>query len=101
VIGDVLELGECADDIHFAIGKACGLAGLSALFTFGKYAEQIARGAYASGMKKEAVFVNGDLSDPTKTAKDILNFSTADDIILFKASHSTEIGRIIDEIKSL
>jgi UDP-N-acetylmuramoyl-tripeptide--D-alanyl-D-alanine ligase len=101
VIGDVLELGDLSDDIHYAIGKACALSGISALFTFGGFADKIALGAYSSGMKKDTVFINANSDDPEKTARDILGFAKADDIILFKASHSTGIGRIIDEIKNL
>ena len=101
VIGDVMELGDRAGDIHFSIGKACAEYGISLLFTFGEYASKIAEGALAAGFKKENVYVNSDPRNPYETARTIVSHCRCDDIILFKASHRTGMHRIIKAIEQI
>ena len=101
VIGDVLELGGKADDIHFSIGKSCAESDISLLFTFGEYAKKIAEGATAAGFKNENVYVNSDPRNPYETARMIVSHCLCDDIILFKASHRTGMHRIIKAIEEI
>lgn len=101
VLGDILELGNESKYIHEAVGKACVKHGVDELYTFGTLANDIAVGAVNEGFDRNNVYINPDLSDPGKTAKAISDNSRPGDMILFKASHKTDIYRIIAELKRL
>lgn len=96
VLGDMLELGEKSEDLHKEVGHRVAKLGFDKLFTFGPLAESIALGATDSGMDKNSIFKNPDLTRPEKTAKQIRLLCRDDEIILCKASHAVEMGRILD-----
>ncbi|MBQ3017292.1 MAG: UDP-N-acetylmuramoyl-tripeptide--D-alanyl-D-alanine ligase [Clostridia bacterium] len=98
VIGDILELGNETERIHFELGKLAAGAGLSKLYVFGKNAEIVKAGAVKNGMTQDAVFVNVDTDYPETTANQIIN-NSSNETILFKASHNLKLERIIDILK--
>jgi UDP-N-acetylmuramoyl-tripeptide--D-alanyl-D-alanine ligase len=97
VLGEMRELGEHADRLHFETGKkAADCAEL--LFTVGR--SLLAEGACSNGMKGENITVLGDdcYSDAAyKISKKI----KAGDCILFKASRSMKFENLIDELKKI
>jgi UDP-N-acetylmuramoyl-tripeptide--D-alanyl-D-alanine ligase len=95
VLGDMLELGENSEQYHRSIGKACANAGLSRLYTFGKYARVIADGAISGGMRAELISTNEDMSARHITAEEIMRSSLEGDVILFKASNAVGLDRVI------
>ncbi len=99
VLGDMLELGEHSEQLHCKIGEAVHSYGFSRLYTFGKLAQKIADAAKRSGMKPENIFTNCDLSAPEITAEQIFKSCEAGEIILFKASHEIDAGRICECLK--
>ena len=98
VLGDMLELGEFAYELHERIGAEAARANLSKLYTFGQFAEIIKLGAVRAGMSDGCVFANTDISAPEKTAKQILD-NSSDETVIFKASNKLKLGRIIDILK--
>ena len=93
VLGDMLELGSKTEYLHEKIGKEAFLHGINQLYAFGVYAPFIAKGALDAGMPRERIFINTDPLSPNVTAKQIAN-SYHGELILVKASHRLNIGRI-------
>jgi hypothetical protein len=75
--------------------------GFDKLFTFGKAASYIARGARDAGMKEERIYENPDVDLPEITARQICCACTDDEIILCKASHSIKAYRIYEFVEKL
>ena len=98
-LGDVLELGESAKDIHEQIGRVAAGLGIGHLYLFGDYAEDVWRGAVKSGMNKDDIFVNTDVGSPEISINQILSNHSKNEIILFKASHKLRLDKIADLIK--
>ncbi len=99
LIGDILELGSMTKEIHRKIGAECAEKNLKHLYLFGVYSDFIKEGAIGSGMDECCIFVNKDTSRPKITAEKIFKNHIAGEIILFKASHALELGRILELLK--
>jgi len=95
LIGDMLELGEKSNALHYYVGSECAKHSLKNLYAFGKYADELARGAIENGMSPKNVFVNRDASNPELSARQIKE-SYAGETLLVKASHSINAHRIIE-----
>ncbi|MBF0252241.1 MAG: UDP-N-acetylmuramoyl-tripeptide--D-alanyl-D-alanine ligase [Candidatus Omnitrophica bacterium] len=91
VAGDMLELGEESDILHFKTGKNIHLSGAEFLFSYGEKGKVIAQGAISSGMKKENVF---SFMDIDKLACKIKQISKKDDVILVKGSRKLKMEGI-------
>ena len=98
-LGDILELGELASDIHERIGNEAGSLGIGRLYLYGKYAEATAKGAIDRGMRPDDIFINPDLSSPEISVNQIKQHHKHGEIILFKASHKLRLDKIADLIK--
>lgn len=101
VIGDVLELGSMAKDIHERIGSMAVKHGIDKLYAFGTYAEDTARGALRAGLCPSRIFINTDRSAPQITAEQILKALVNGETVLVKGSHALHTERIIDYLKKL
>lgn len=99
LIGDILELGERSEEIHHQIGQSLALAGLKHLFIYGNNAKYVADGAISSGFPCDRLFINNDLDSPHLTATQIIDNHVNDELILFKASHATNLVKILALIK--
>ena len=98
LIGDIFELGDRSEQIHYEIGKLLASANLKYIFLLGKHIKSTARGAIDYGFEKECIFIY-DLNTPREIiAKHILNKLTAQDALLAKASHGVELKSIIEII---
>jgi len=103
LLGDILELGKFAEEIHYNLGRQISSYPLRHLFLYGKYAGAIMEGAIYGGMDKSLIFANRNTSSPYKTAFDIARTADKSEVILMKASHNVNIkriARILEEIKS-
>lgn len=100
LLGDILELGEDTERIHREIGAMAYKFGLCKLYLYGSYSVFTAAGAKEAGMPEQNIFTNTDTENPDKTAKDIIENHSENEIILFKASHKLNLPKIIDTIKS-
>ena len=90
VLGDMLELGDLAADLHFEIGreaaKNCDL-----LITMGAMSRQVADGALAGGMEDEAVRI---VTDHRAAAALVLERAGRRDRILVKGSRGMKMEKV-------
>lgn len=94
VLGDMLELGQYAPDVHEQVGrKAAEVADL--LFTVGERAKFIAKGAGGKGMEKNRIF---EFCTSDEAAKSIQEKIQEEDIILIKGSRAIKMEKIVKEI---
>ena len=93
LLGDMLELGEESEGLHYSIGFEVARHNFKKLYAFGSFSRAMAAGARDGGMDKSNIFVNQNLTKPELTAKAIIE-SYDGETILAKASHSVKIDRI-------
>ncbi len=96
VVGDMLELGERSQELHFEIGGAVVKAKIDILISVGELAKKISEGACHYGMdKKNMLNFNSNL----ETAECILSILKKGDTILVKGSRKMRMEEIIEKIK--
>ena len=93
VLGDMLELGSLSEKVHREIGEELVENKFDTLIAIGKLGKFIADGARDAGMKE--VYVVDRHED---AAKKILELVRDGDTILFKASHTMHMEKIIELI---
>lgn len=94
VLGDMLELGKYAPEIHSQVGrKVAEVADF--LFAVGERAKFIAEGAKAKGMKKDRVF---EFCTSDEAGKPLQDKIEEGDIILIKGSRAMKMEKIVKEI---
>ena len=98
LIGDMLELGSYAEGAHKELGALAARLGIDKIFAFGVWAEAVALGAVSAGFSKDSIFINGDISRPDITARQILDRCDATDTVLLKASRGTRLERVTEAI---
>ncbi|MCC3434416.1 MULTISPECIES: UDP-N-acetylmuramoyl-tripeptide--D-alanyl-D-alanine ligase [unclassified Microcoleus] len=100
VLGTMKELGERAIEFHRQVGKAARDLNLDALFVFADFEEAAAMAAGAAGVPFVEI---GDITAPDgreDLAKRLLGFVEKGDRILFKASHSVELNRVVQKFRA-
>lgn len=95
VLGDMLELGEKSPELHRSVGAYFASKGGRLLFTFGERASEIAAAAVKGGVAQESVYVNRDKDCPEITGEMLIHGLKTGDVVLFKASRSMALERII------
>ena len=90
ILGDMLELGDFAEEEHRAVGAVAATSGLDELAIVGKLAPWIAEGARDAGF-------TGDLSffDEAEAAHAVLDRFGPGDAVLMKASRGVELERAL------
>lgn len=100
VLGTMKELGEKSIEFHRQVGKAARDLNLDALFIFADFESAAAMAAGAAGLP----FVElGDIAAQQgreDLAKRLLEFVENGDRLLFKASHSVELNRVVEIIRA-
>lgn len=99
VLGDILELGSSAEEIHIALGKAAAKAGIKKLYPFGKYADFVAKGAISEGHEKSTIFVNTDTENHEKTAREVIENTECGELVLVKGSRALQTELITGYIQ--
>lgn len=100
VLGDMKELGESTDALHFSLGEYAARAGTDTVITFGELAKNIADGAISAGMHKDSVISLEDIGE--EETSDLLGkILKRGDVILVKASRSMRGERVIELLKKL
>ena len=101
LLGDMLELGDFSDALHYSVGEHFGAMGVR-LFTFGESAERIADGA--------AKHLNSDMitrscattdEDAARVAALIASEVSVGDCILIKASRRIAAERVSAELTNI
>ncbi|MBO7195775.1 MAG: UDP-N-acetylmuramoyl-tripeptide--D-alanyl-D-alanine ligase [Clostridia bacterium] len=96
LLGDILELGDMAEEIHYNVGRNISRNVFDYLFLFGSHAGYIAKGAISNGFPIERIIHNADLSSPEKTAEQIKLLCSVGDTVFLKASRSIRLERVVD-----
>ena len=100
VLGTMKELGERSIEFHEQVGRAARDLNLDALFVFADFEEAAAMAAGAAGLPFLEV---GDIAAQDgreDLAKRLLEFVEKGDRILFKASHSVELNRVVEKFRA-
>lgn len=93
IVGDMLELGEHAEQSHYELGQIAAAAHVDGLLAFGQFAEHVIRGAHDGGMHHNRAAVCEDF----EILLTILNCTLApNDIVLIKGSRGMRMERVRD-----
>lgn len=97
LLGDVLELGEHSESIHRKIGEMISPNVFHNLFLFGDSVRFIYEGAKKNGFSPGKIHLNLTC-DYERSAKQVLDNSIPQEIILIKGSRGMKLERIIEYI---
>ena len=96
VFGDMLELGDWAEEAHAEVGKLIGTKGFAGCFLVGGFA------AVTAGAVKEAGgIVHFCHHEHTGLAEQLASTAAPGDLVLFKASRAVGLERVIDQLRCL
>ena len=92
VLGDMLELGQCAAAEHYRIGRIVAEQA-DMLFAYGPNAERVASGAITGGMK--GAYAQA-FEDRNALAAALKNAAKTADVLLFKGSHGMHMELVLE-----
>jgi UDP-N-acetylmuramoyl-tripeptide--D-alanyl-D-alanine ligase len=92
ILGEMLELGDAAAELHRGIGEAAGRLGFGLLLCVGPNATRTAEGARAAGMAGEAVTVFNDVETLLGSVDGLLR---SGDRVLVKGSRGMRMERVV------
>jgi UDP-N-acetylmuramoyl-tripeptide--D-alanyl-D-alanine ligase len=96
VIGEMLELGDAADTLHEACGRAAAAAGVDLLVAIGgRSAEALARGASQGGMEPAHIL---RFDDSAAAAEALAGIVAPNDLVLVKGSRGTRTDLVVDRL---
>ena len=92
VLGDMLELGDCAQAEHYKVGRiAAEKADL--VFAYGPYAGRVIDGTITGGMPET---MGRAFEDRDELVKALKREAKPGDVLLFKASHGMHLELVLD-----
>ena len=100
VLGTMKELGDRAIEFHRQVGRATRDLQLDALFVFADFEEAAAMAAGAAGLPFVQVEDIARENSREDLARHLIEFVTPGDRILFKASHSVELNRVVEKFRA-
>lgn len=95
VLGDMLELGEFSDELHFNVGKSVYDNNIDVLVTVGNNSKKIVEGAVSKGMNIKSVY---NVQNNDEALNKLYNIITKDFVVLIKASNSMKFVEIYNEL---
>lgn len=95
VLGEMLELGESAEEAHRAAGADAAAAGVDVLVTVGRAAALAAQGALAHGGWAGEAIVTASRDEALGWVRENV---TSADVVLVKASRGAALEKIVDEL---
>jgi UDP-N-acetylmuramoyl-tripeptide--D-alanyl-D-alanine ligase len=95
VLGDMLELGPAATELHREVGAHAAARGLACLVACGGLGQGIAEGARAAGMSAAQVREAHDAAEAAAFVKSIIR---AGDVVLVKGSRGMKMERVVDAL---
>ncbi|MCL2408283.1 MAG: UDP-N-acetylmuramoyl-tripeptide--D-alanyl-D-alanine ligase [Oscillospiraceae bacterium] len=96
ILGDMLELGDHADDLHREIGEAAYRHSLDSLICCGDKARLVYDGFVTSGGTSARYF-----KTKAELIAELPELIEKDDIVLVKASHSMGFGEIVEYLAAM
>ncbi|MEG4069806.1 UDP-N-acetylmuramoyl-tripeptide--D-alanyl-D-alanine ligase [Microcoleus sp. Pol11C2] len=100
VLGTMKELGDRAIEFHRQVGRAARDLHLDALFVFADFEEAAAMAAGAAGLHFVEVEDIARENSREDLARHLMEFVTPGDRLLFKASHSVELNRVVEKFRA-
>jgi UDP-N-acetylmuramoyl-tripeptide--D-alanyl-D-alanine ligase len=91
ILGDMLELGPDAEELHRAVGRAAG-ARLAGLVAVGERADALVAGARAAGLAAERAVA---AASPEDAAARVATWTAPGDWVLVKASRGMKLERAV------
>ena len=96
VLGDMLELGEKAPEMHRMVGRFAGEKGIDAVFGYGPHSEQLLAGAEEKGCPFTKHF-----SDKKEMAAFLKDYLKEDDAVLYKASRGMALEEVLEAVHGI
>jgi UDP-N-acetylmuramoyl-tripeptide--D-alanyl-D-alanine ligase len=93
VAGEMRELGEGSERMHFETGEKIGMSGIDALFGVEGFAEKIVAGAKSKGLENVRFYENSEVA-----AEKFIAEIRAGDLILIKGSRGVKTEKILERI---
>jgi len=100
VLGTMKELGDRAIEFHRQVGRTARELNLDALFVFADFEEAAAMAAGAAGLPLVEVEDIARDNSREDLARHLMEFVAPGDRILFKASHSVELNRVVEKFRA-
>lgn len=98
MLGDMLELGDLAAELHHSVGREAALAGVDVLVLVGELTRATAAGALEGGLAPESVLHCASREEATQV---LLNTMGEGDVVLVKGSRATGLDRVVSELIEL
>ena len=98
VLGDMLELGDLAAELHHAIGVEAAKSGIDLLVLVGELTRASAAGALESGLPEERV-VHVESTD--EAIQTVGRYLRDGDVVLVKGSRRTGLDRLVNHIVAM
>ena len=96
VLGEMLELGEAARDLHESVGRAAARAGVQMLVAIGgPAADGLAAGAIAGGLPGSHIY---RFRDSAEAAGPVTRLVAAGDLVLVKGSRGSRTDLVADRL---
>lgn len=93
-LGEMLELGDAAGDLHRRVGEAAGNAGVTHVFALGPHAHDMIAGARAARVPHAEVF-----DDHQTMAEAIRSIAEPGDALLVKGSRGMRMERLVEALR--
>lgn len=90
VLGDMLELGEAAADLHREVGRYAGRAGVTHLIARGEFAAVVVAGAQEASVSFTAV-----IDDHDEIAEEVCKLAPRGSVLLVKGSRGMKMENVI------
>jgi UDP-N-acetylmuramoyl-tripeptide--D-alanyl-D-alanine ligase len=95
VLGDMLELGDLAAELHHEVGREAAAAGIDHLVLVGELARAAAAGALEGGLPAEAVT---HVEGANAAASVVLDVTGEGDVVLVKGSRGMRLERVVADL---
>lgn len=95
VLGDMLELGDFAAELHHEIGVLAAQAGVDRLFLVGELTQATAAGALEGGLSSEHIVHFPEIDGALRSIPGLLKDG---DVVLVKGSRATGLDRLVTEV---
>ena len=92
VLGDMLELGDCAQAEHYKVGRIAAEKA-DMVFAYGPHAGRVIDGIITGGMDET---MGKAFDDRDKMARELKRAARPGDVILFKASHGMHLELVLE-----
>lgn len=99
ILGDVLELGDMSERMHYQIGRIIPPSLFDNIFLVGNFVQHTASGAALNGFPFEKIHINQNPDRLDITVNQIKKHCQKGDLIVMKASRKLRLERIIDYFK--